>query len=80
MRNLEIWAVCSLSVVLAACRFDLPAESPQDASPPADVPADPLELEFLAGDIGGPGNLDGTGATASGSGVSKISTPAGASR
>jgi hypothetical protein len=52
-------------LIVAACRFDLPPLPSGDAGEP------PLELEVLAGNIGGPGNLEGAGAAA------RFSTPSG---
>jgi hypothetical protein len=39
-----------------------PSDAPPSDAPPND--AQPVSLELLAGDLGGPGNLDGTGAGA----------------
>jgi hypothetical protein len=52
------WSICTLSVTFIACGSDA-------TPPPIDAtPADLFELVSLAGDISGPGNLDGTGASA----------------
>jgi sugar lactone lactonase YvrE len=52
-------------VVVAACGGSEPAQP--DAGIPIDAPVvqpRPATLELLAGDVGGPGNVDGTGAAA----------------
>jgi DNA-binding beta-propeller fold protein YncE len=49
-------------VVVASCRFELPRSSGDGAI--SDGGPLPLDLEVLAGDIGGRGNLDGAGAAA----------------
>jgi len=63
--------VVSGVALLASCgdNLRLGASAPidasaPDASAPIDAPAGPLALELFAGDIRGPGNLDGTGAAA----------------
>jgi sugar lactone lactonase YvrE len=64
------WSICTLSFALIACHSNPPDTPPADASPPIDTippidaPTGPVELVLLAGDIGGPGNLDGVGAAA----------------
>jgi len=65
VRRMQIaWlGLCLAAPTIASCGFPRLAELPNDSDGSDGAPT-PVGLEFLAGDVGGPGNVDGSGAAA----------------